>query len=223
MLQAPGNIGVAIVDDQHLFRQSLATLIQTVDNLTLVADAGNGQEFADMLSGIAEQVNVVLVDLDMPVMNGVVLNKLIQKNHPDIKVIILSAHTEERIMAQMLEDGAAAYLAKNCDKDELILAITTVHTAGYYINKVSLKALKNSSYIKNISLQQQDHSQLLTIREIQVLQLICQEFTNAEIADKLFISVRTVEGHRNKLFEKTGCQSTAGLVIFAIKHKFFEV
>lgn len=223
MLHAPGNIGVAIVDDQHLFRQSLASLIQTVDNLVLVADAANGQEFANMLPKLTSEVNVVLVDLDMPIMNGVLLNKLLQQEYPDIKVIILSAHAEERIMAQMLEDGASAYLAKNCDKDELVLAIQTVHTAGYYINKSALKALKNSSYIKNISLQQQDHSSLLTIREVQVLQLICQEFTNAEIADKLFISVRTVEGHRNKLLEKTGCQSTAGLVIFAIKHKLFEV
>ncbi|GAB3936535.1 response regulator transcription factor [Mucilaginibacter myungsuensis] len=223
MAESTGNIGIAIVDDQHLFRQSLALLITTVDGLDLITDAANGQELADRLPDIHQQINVALVDLDMPVMNGVQLNKLLQKDYPNINVIILSVHTEERIIAQMMEEGASACLAKNCDKDELVLAIETVHKTGYYMNPAVLNALKYASQNKNISFKPKDHSQLLTPREQQVLELICQELTNPEIAEKLFISVRTVEGHRTKLLEKTGCQTTAGLVIFAIKNKLIEV
>jgi DNA-binding NarL/FixJ family response regulator len=213
-------IGVAIIDDQHLFRQSLAMLIQTADDLSFIADAANGQDFLAILSGIKQQVDVMLVDLDMPVMNGVELNRIIQKEYPQIKVIILSVHAEERILAQMIDAGAAAYLAKNCDKDELILAIQTVYKAGYYMNPFTLKALQNSGNHKKTD---NDNAHLLTPREKQVLELICQEYTNAEIAQKLYISPRTVEGHRNNLLEKTGSHTTAGLAIFAIKNKLFEV
>jgi DNA-binding NarL/FixJ family response regulator len=225
MLHNQSKIGVAIIDDQHLFRQSLAMLIQTVDELEFIADAANGKAFLDILPGIKEKVNVILVDLDMPVMNGVELNRIIQQEHPEIKVVILSVHAEDRILAQMIDAGASAYLAKNCDKDELILAIQTVYKAGYYMNPATIKALQNSSHIKNMHRQPNniDESQLLTPREKQVLYLICQEFTNAEIAKKLYISTRTVEGHRNNLLDKTGCHSTAGLAIFAVKHKIFEV
>ena len=219
------HIGVAIIDDQHLFRQSLGMLIQSVDELKLVADAENGKAFLDILPGIKQQLDVILVDLDMPVMNGVELNRLMQKEHPEIKVIILSVHVEERIMAQMIEEGASAYLAKNCDKDELILAIQTVHKAGYYINPLTIKALKHSSHFKNLGEDKSllEETQALTPREKQVLYLICQEYTNPEIAKKLYISTRTVEGHRNNLLEKTGCHTTAGLALFAVKHKIFEV
>jgi DNA-binding NarL/FixJ family response regulator len=148
MLHNQSKIGVAIIDDQHLFRQSLAMLIQTVDELEFIADAANGKAFLDILPGIKEKVNVILVDLDMPVMNGVELNRIIQQEHPEIKVVILSVHAEDRILAQMIDAGASAYLAKNCDKDELILAIQTVYKAGYYMNPATIKACKIAVILK---------------------------------------------------------------------------
>lgn len=216
-------IGIAVVDDQHLFRQSLGMLIQSVDEFELIADAADGQEFLDKLPAIKDKVNIALIDLDMPGMNGVELNKALQQNYPDIKVIVLSVHAQDRILAQMIDAGAVAALAKNCNKDELIVAIQTVHKTGYYMNPATMKALQTVSQFKPVDADADEAVHRLTPREVQVLQLICRELINAEIAKKLFISPRTVEGHRNNLLLKTGCQTTAGLVIFAIKHKLVEV
>ncbi|RWY53797.1 response regulator transcription factor [Mucilaginibacter gilvus] len=217
-------IGVAIVDDQNLFRQSLALLINSVEEFTLVTDSPGGQEFLNILKTTPAQVNVAVIDMDMPGMNGIELNKALHEQYPDIKVIILSVHVNEALITKMINAGAASYLAKNCDKDELILAINTVHKTGFYFNNDALNAIRNSANHKNNSQTILSGLQIaLTRREKQVLELICKEFNNAEIADQLYLSVRTVEGHRNNLIIKTNCRNTAGLVLFAIKFGLFEI
>ncbi|GAA4339823.1 response regulator transcription factor [Mucilaginibacter gynuensis] len=217
-------INVAIVDDQNLFRQSLALLVNTVADFKLVAEAEHGQDFLDKLAALDEQVDVAIIDMDMPDMNGIELNRILHEQYPGLKVVILSVHVHERLITQMVAAGAAAYLAKNCNKDELILAINTVHTAGFYFNANVLKAIKNS---ENHKFQIQKNFNTipikLTEREKQLLELICKEYSNAEIATALYLSVRTVEGHRNNLILKTGCRNTAGLVLFAIKHNLFKL
>lgn len=217
-------ISVAIVDDQNLFRQSLAMLINSIDNLNLVTDSPGGQELLDTLKVLNTGVDVAVIDMDMPGMNGIQLNKLLHELYPETKVIILSVHVNEALISKMINAGAASYLAKNCDKDELITAINTVHEKGFYFNNEALNAIRNSSNHRG-----QAHTLLnaipvaLTKREKQLLLLICKEYNNAEIAAELFLSVRTVEGHRNNLLIKTNCRNTAGLVLFAIKYGVFEV
>ena len=217
-------ISVAIVDDQNLFRQSLALLINSVEEFTLVTDSAGGQEFLNTLKTTTTPVDVAVIDMDMPGMNGIELNKALHEQYPEIKVIILSVHVNEALITKMINAGAASYLAKNCDKDELILAINTVHKTGFYFNNDALNAIRNSANHRNTSQTILSGLQIaLTRREKQVLELICKEFNNAEIADQLYLSVRTVEGHRNNLIIKTNCRNTAGLVLFAIKFGLFEI
>jgi len=220
-----GKINIAIVDDQNLFRQSLGLLIDSVEQFNLVSESDNGNSFLEKLAGPdAIMPAIALVDMDMPGMNGIELNTVLQQKYPDIKVLVLSVHTEPLLIAQMINAGAAGYLAKNCDMDELVLAIETAYKTGFYLNSNSLKALQHSANHK--AKAQKEISNIpvkLSDREKEILQLICSELSNAEIGEKLFLSPRTVEGHRNNLLTKIGCRNTAGLVLFAIKHSLFQI
>lgn len=214
-------IRVAIVDDQNLFRQSLSLLINTVPSLVLVSASQNAANFLTTLSDHALYPDILLLDLNMPDMNGMELNDFLQIHHPRIKVLILSVHAEERLIARMISAGASAYLIKNCDKEELISAIKITCETGFYVNKNTLKAIQTSSLQRKkiTTIESTD----LTTREKEVLILICKELVSSEIADRLFVSVRTVEGHRNNLLVKTQSRNIAGLVFYAIKHSLIEV
>jgi DNA-binding NarL/FixJ family response regulator len=217
-------IRLVIADDQLLFRKGLAALIDKEEDLNLLAEADNGQELLDKLRVLPAPPDVALIDMHMPVMNGVELNEILHREYPDTKVIILSVYDQERFISKMIEAGASGYLIKNTEVDELLTAVRKVHESGFYFNQASLAAMKNawqyrSQNIRNLSRIPID----LTDREREVLKLICKEYTNNEMADTLNISVRTVEGHRNNLLAKTGCKNTAGLVVFAIRYEVFNL
>lgn len=216
-------IRVALIDDQKLFRQSLATLITATPGLELLLEAGDGNDFLQQLS--ADRLpDVALMDMQMPGMDGIELNSILHRQYPQVRIIVLSVHANERLIARMIEAGASGYLVKNCDKEELITAIQTVFKSGFYINSEVLKAIQKASQQKTRPLKNVNALAIeLSAREKEVLELICREYSNAEIASKLFISIRTAEGHRNNLLAKTGCRNTAGLVLFAIRHNLFEV
>lgn len=218
-------ISIAIVDDQQLFRESLVNLLSTEPDIHCLLQCGNGADFLTELShNPGLQPSVLLLDLEMPVMNGVELNKILQEQYPDIKVVILSVHANQRLISSLIKDGADGYLTKNCDKEELVNAIRMLHHNGYYINKMTLQAMQqnNTGRISN-PLNINNIPVSLSKRETEILQLICMEYSNAEIAAKLFLSARTVEGHRNNLLSKVGCKNSAGLVLFAIRHHIFSV
>lgn len=216
-------IRIALIDDQNLFRQSLAALIVSTPDLELVTEAENGIDFLDRVSQLPEQPHVILMDMQMPGMDGIELNAVLHRQYPQIRIIVLSVHANERLIARMIEAGANGYLVKNCDKEELLTAIRTVFKSGFYINNDVLKAIQQAALQKSKPLKNINALAIeLSGREKEVLELICREYSNAEIAEKLFISVRTAEGHRNNLLAKTGCRNTAGLVLFAIKHHLFD-
>ena len=215
---------VAIADDHKIFSQSLAMLIDAVSDFKLLFIASNGLDFLEQINSGKSLPHVALLDIDMPGMNGIELNKILHKKHPEIKVIMLSVHLEEQLITQVIEDGAASYLSKNCDKNDLIKAIRMVCEEGLYINQLTLKALTLSAKTKSKTVKEQKQLPSgLSQREIEVLQLICKEYSNTEIAQMLYISPRTVEGHRNNLLIKTGCRNSAGLVLFALKNNLFTV
>jgi DNA-binding NarL/FixJ family response regulator len=223
-MQQMENINIAVVDDQNLFRQSLGLLVSHVEHFQLAAECAGGQQFLDVLEQDAPQIDVALIDVDMPGINGIELNKIIQQRYPNIKVIILTVHVNEMLIARAINAGASSYLAKNCDKDELILAINTVHKTGFYFNSDALAAIRNGANHKAQAQELLSSLPLpLSVREQQILQLICKEYSNAEIAQELFLSQRTVEGHRTNLLNKVNCRNTAGLVLFAVKSQLFQL
>lgn len=216
-------IRLALADDQVLFRQGIAAIISGETGFALVMEADNGQDFLNNLKKLELLPDILLMDMEMPGMDGMELNEKLHQQYPSIKVIVLSVHDSERLMARMIQAGACGYLFKNCNKEELVNAIRNVFNNGFYITPTVLKAIqspaasaKGPTNIQSIPIE-------LSEREKQVLLLICEEYSNAEIAEKLFISVRTVDGHRNNLLAKTGCHNTAGLVLFAVKHRIFKV
>lgn len=212
-------IRIALVDDQQLFRQSLALLLANVPDFQLIMEAGNGDDFLTQLSDRSVLPDIALTDMEMPGMDGIALNDALRSQYPGIRVIVLSVHARERLIARMIEAGASGYLVKNCDKEELITAIRTTYRTGFYINAQVLQAIQHSAGQKNTPIRNVNNIPItLTRRETEVLQLICQEYGNQEIADKLYLSARTVEGHRNNLLIKTGCRNTAGLVLFAVRY-----
>lgn len=218
-------VKIAIADDQNLFRQSLGLLIDSVEQFQLISESDNGNSFLEKLRAKnAESINIAIIDMDMPGMNGIELNTILHQQYPRVKVIVLSVHVQPLLITQMIGAGAAAYLAKNCDKDELITAIETVHKTGFYFNNSVLKAIQHSANHKAQTQKSINNIPVkITEREKQVLELICKEYSNAEIGEQLFLSTRTVEGHRNNLINKAGCRNTAGLVLFAIRYSLFQL
>jgi DNA-binding NarL/FixJ family response regulator len=217
-------ISIAIIDDQNIFRQSLAMLINSIPGFELVADAQSGADFLGILKSLQQLPDIALMDMNMPGMNGIELNEILHREYPQIKVIVLSIHAQERLISKMVAAGASAYLVKNCDKAELITALNTVHNTGFYMNRQVLIAIQNTSDQRNKPIKTFDSIPFeLTNREKQILELVCREYASPEIAEKLFLSVRTVEGHRNNLLLKTQSRNTAGLVLFAVKHHLIEI
>ncbi|MFT3980866.1 MAG: response regulator transcription factor [Ferruginibacter sp.] len=217
-------VPIAIVDDQQLFRQGLAALIADVQDFQLIIQADSGSDLLQQLEKSAPLPDILLMDMKLPDMNGGELNDIIQKKYPSIKVIVVSMYDQERFIYRMIEAGASGYLAKNCDKDELVTAINNVLRSGFYFNLATMQAMRNASVYKKQGLRNLSNIPIeLTEREEAVLKLICKEYTNADIAAELFISVRTAEGHRNSLLAKTGCKNSAGLVVFAVRHSLFDV
>jgi DNA-binding NarL/FixJ family response regulator len=217
-------IRISIVDDQHLFRKGLSALIEGVSNFELVAEADSGKTLLEKLKALNTLPDVVLIDMNMPGMNGIELTGILHSMYPEIKIIILTVHDQERFISKMIQGGASGYLIKNCEIDELVHAINTVQQTGFYLNDLTLKAMANASKYKGDKITNINNIPIeITKREHEILQMICMQCTNNEIADKLFVSVRTVDGHRNNLLAKIGCRNTAGLVLFAISNGLYDI
>lgn len=214
-------IYVAIAEDQKLFRECLVSLLNGFDRIKVNVEASNGKELLDLLYVAAPTPQVVLLDLTMPEMNGLDTTRQLKKLFPQLKIIILSVHSEERHIVHMVGEGVNGYLVKNAELTEVVQAVEAVHEKGFYFNESVLRNI-HSGLNHKIEKSYNPNSPI-TAREREILELICQEHTTQEIAEKLFLSGRTVDGHRNNLLEKTGARNTAGLVIYALRHNLFKV
>jgi DNA-binding NarL/FixJ family response regulator len=215
-------IHIAVADDQILFRKGIISLINAIPDFTVIIEAENGQELLDQLAQSQEIADVILLDISMPVLNGLETLNKIKLQYPYIKNIMLTVHEEEKFIIKLIDAGANAYLAKNTEPDEVEKAVRTVLEKDFYFNENTIEAMRNGfKYNKQkIYLKIEDD---ITQREKEVLLLLCKEYTTPEIAKELFISERTVEGHRNNLLQKVGCKNTAGLIIFAIKSGLYSL
>lgn len=216
-------IHVAIADDQLLFRKGMMAIVDGFENIQITLEADNGRSLLDALQMADPLPNVVLLDLSMPELNGVETTKQIHKLYPNLKIIILSVYSEDRFVTHLMDLGVNAYLFKNVEPVEVERAIRDVVEKEFYFNEAFLTAMKNRMSVrKPRRLLTEAIPTILTARETEVLDLICKQRTAPEIADQLCLSIRTVDGHRANLLEKTGARNTAGLVIFAIKNGLLD-
>jgi len=216
------NINIAIADDQKLFRKGMLALISSFELMQMVFEAENGKELLELYKNAEVKPDIILLDLSMPEMNGLDALKILKEEHPAVKVIVLTSHEAESFILATIQAGANGYLAKNAEPEEVELAIREVFKNDFYFTIPMLQVMRKGLVKKHntINLEEEDN---LTPREKEVLQLICKQLNSNEIAEKLFLSARTVEGHRNNLLLKTGSRNTAGLVLYALKHKIFDL
>lgn len=217
-------INIALVDDQQLFRNGLSAIIQNDPELDLVCEAESAETLLEKLEATILLPDVLIMDLSMPGMNGMELHTVLQERYPEIKVLVVSTYDQPRFIMKMVEQGASGYLSKNTDASELMQAAKTIARSGFYFNETMHKALKKDALKKSGPLKSLNNIPIeFTGRETEILQMICRELSTEEIAGQLFISVRTVEGHRQNIIQKIGCKNVAGLVVFAIKKELFTL
>jgi DNA-binding NarL/FixJ family response regulator len=209
-------IKLAVTDDQQLFRRGLISLLGEFDELQVTLEAVNGKNLLEQLKN--KYVDVVLLDYEMPGMDGAETAAMLREKYPEIKILILTMHNDEEIILHMVEKGAHGFLLKDYDIEIVVDAIYAVMENGYYFNpSISKTILKNLVENKKIkpSFKKGDE---LSEREIEILQMICAEFTSKEIAEKLFIAGSTVNSHKESILKKTGARNVAGMVLFAVKN-----
>ena len=212
-----GIIRVMIADDHQLFRTGIVAVLKEIKGITVIDEAENGKELLMKLA--YDQPDIILMDIKMPQMDGIEATEIVISKYPDVKVIMLTMHDDEQFITHMVNLGAHGYLLKNSDVRELELAIHKVMQQGYYFNDKISEVLLTSLIGKKSKLGKKQGKELnFSKREQEVLQLICDGYTNSQIAEKLFLSTRTVEGYRYKLCDKVGVKNTAGLVKYAIKN-----
>jgi DNA-binding NarL/FixJ family response regulator len=214
-------INVAITDDHALFRQGVKTALGMKKDIKIMFEADNGMQLLNTLKHM--QPDVILLDVSMPIMDGIATLPEVKKLYPHIKVIMLTMHDEHTMIAKLMEMGANSYLTKNSDSELIYEAIKTCHEQEFFFHALTNKALIDGLRMKRQAAEgpySQDVK--LNDKEIMVLRLMCEEKSTKEIADIVDLSPRTVEAIRDKLKSKIGARSTAGLILYAVKNNIIE-
>jgi DNA-binding NarL/FixJ family response regulator len=209
-------ITIAIADDYKIYRDGLKLCLSADSNLQILFDVDNGEELMEALK--TQQPDIIIMDLNMPLLDGMEATKQISKKYEQIKVLVITMYDNDKFIINLMENGAHGYLLKNAEPKEIIKAIYAVHENGYYFNDLVNKALLKKLVMKNNLKPSFNHNIELTEREQEVLKMICEEKTAVEIGKEIFLSPRSVEGIRTRLIEKIGVRNTAGLVMFAVKN-----
>ncbi|KAB7729249.1 response regulator [Rudanella paleaurantiibacter] len=213
-------IKLALCDDHNLFRVGMASILTQIPDFDLILEAANGQELIDKIA--RRMPDVVLLDLQMPVLDGTATADYLREHHPLVKIVVLTMHDEDRMVLHLLEKGVSGYLLKDSDPEEVEKAVRKVIDEGVYLNefvsRAMLRKMTNAAAAVKPASTLYNSKILLSEREKEVLKLICEGLSTAEISEKIFLSPRTVEGHRLRILEKTGTKNTAGMVAYAFKN-----
>lgn len=216
-------IHILVVDDHQVVREGIVSLLEENDRMVVLGTAANGEEALARISHLPPRPLVVLMDINMPILDGIAATERMFEEHKDaVRVLALTMVNQELYIQRMLSAGAYGYLLKDCDKLELYQAIEAVHGGNTYFSpEVSQTVLRAMTPHRPSRAANPIHS--LSKRELEVLALIVQDLGNQDIADRLFISPRTVESHKQNLLSKTGVKNVAGLVVYAIKHGLVDL
>jgi two-component system response regulator NreC len=216
------DLKVILAEDHLIVRDGIRLLLERMESIHVVGEATNGTEVLEMLNQGLE-ADVVLTDISMPEMDGISLIKALKTAYPDIKVVILSMLDQQKYIIEAFSEGALGYLLKNTGLDELVFAIRQASMGQKYLcSELSFKYMDDVMQ-RQVGISAVQHPLVeLSSREVEVLNLIAEGLTNNEISDQLFLSRRTVEGHRQALIEKTGVRNTAALIRYAVLNGFVK-
>ncbi|RYY93108.1 MAG: response regulator transcription factor [Chitinophagaceae bacterium] len=213
-------IKVAVIDDHTLFREGVANLLREEPELDVVFTAENGKALQEKLQ-TAALPDVVLMDINMPVLDGFAATAWLRKQHPGIRVLALSMYEDDDNIIRMLRQGAGGYMLKESRKGDLVQGIRAIHQQGFFVNDMVSGRLLHQ--LHETGTQAAAPQVRISEREQQFLRLCCSELTYKEIADRMGVSPRTVDNYREDLFEKLGLKSRVGLVLYALKYKLAEI
>lgn len=213
-------IKIGLVEDHHIVRQGVVSLLEDESNILVQFDVSNGLEALETLK--KKKIDVLLLDIEMPILDGRQTLKRVVEKYKDISVIMFSAYNDIAVISECIMLGAKGFLPKNCDYAILLDAISSVYEKGFYFDEVVSKVLVTDILKRNNNTFNQARNPLSS-RELEIVVLICKGYKNKDIADHLFISIRTVEGHRNKIAEKTETNNVVELVVYTIKHGIYSV
>lgn len=211
-------MNLILAEDHNIVRNGIRMLLESDKEISIIGEATNGRQALEMVEN-GLKPDIVLADINMPELDGLSLIKELKLISPDIKIVMLSMLDNEKYVAQAFAEGAVGYLLKNISADELIFSLKHVHSGEKYLcSELSIRLLDKLVHSAGIPLTiNKDSAQIdFSVREIEILHLIAEGLTNLEMSDKLFISKRTIEGHRQSLIEKTGSRNTAALIRFAV-------
>ncbi|HKG08700.1 MAG TPA: response regulator transcription factor [Pedobacter sp.] len=209
-------VNVLLAEDHNIVRNGIRMLLEADAGINISGEAVNGREVLEIILG-GHKVDVVLADINMPELDGISLIRELKIVRPEVKIVILSMHDNEKYVAQAFLEGASGYLLKNVSADELLFSIKHIHIGGRYLCSELAMTMLNKLLKNGHNAQSQERTNIdFSVREIEVLHLIAEGLTNNEMSDKLFISKRTIEGHRQSLIDKTGSRNTAALIRFAV-------
>jgi len=213
-------IKVAIADDHKIFRKGVILSLKPYHNIHFVLEAENGEE---LIQGVENaKPDIILMDLKMPVKDGIETTKYLNKHFPAIRILILTMYEDERFVGHLMDSGANGYLLKSTDPDEIKQGIMDVMRTGFYLNNFVNRVLIKKNYSKQKFNPNLNSEVVISDREKEVLSLVCLEYTAQEIAQKMDISARTVEAIKDRLMERFGVKNSVGLVFFAMKNSLIE-
>ena len=215
-------IRLAIVDDEQLIVKLLEAFFRAKENIEVVSTAYSGEQFLEQLPKLESLPDVLLLDLRMKKIDGVEVTTTLRTQYPGIRVIVISSYYKQSFTGYMLKTGVSAFLPKGILPEQLYQIVQTVHQTGHYFLSEQIETMRTQVSPK-VPKPRFSVEETITEREREILQLICQQYTAQEIADKLFIAKRTVEGHKNKLLAKANVKNTAGLIIYAIQKQLIDI
>jgi DNA-binding NarL/FixJ family response regulator len=215
-------IKVAIADDHQIFRKGVILSLRQYGNIDFVLEAENGEQLLQGLQNAAVLPDVILMDLRMPVMDGIEATKHVTKQYPNIYILALTMFEDERFVLHLMENGANGYLLKSTEPAEIKKAIMEVKSKGYYLNNFVNRILLKRSHNRQKTAPTVNAEFTMNDREREVVRLMCMEYTAQEIAKTMDISPRTVEAIKDRLMERFGVKNTAGLVFFVVKNNMID-